>query len=122
MGHGTCQRPDRQGAMVITEQDGTLQRRTAGGRRPGVKGARAQRPLERGPAGRRMAMIDMGGGPEETVAADLALEGALGQVGMGLPGGFAFDAGKFDPVAHQVFSCSTPRRIWSASMLSNRAR
>ena len=69
-----------------------------------------------------MAMIDMGGGPEKAVAADLALKGALGQVGMGLAGGFAFDAGKFDPAAHQAFSCSTPRRIWSASMLSNKAR
>ncbi len=31
-----------------------------------------------------MAVIDMGGGPEEAVAADFALEGAVRQIGMGL--------------------------------------
>ena len=58
-----------------------------------------------------MAVIEMGGGSEKAVAADFALEGSLRQIGMGLAGGFTFDAGKFDPVAGHLFtSCSTPRR------------
>ena len=40
---------------------------------------------------------------EETVAADLALEGAGRQVGMRLARGLAFDARKFDPVARHRF-------------------
>ena len=46
-----------------------------------------------------MAMIEMRRGPEESIAADFALKGAFRQIGMRLTGGFAFDAGKFDPVA-----------------------
>ena len=64
----------------------------------GIEGARPQRTFEARPAGRRMAVIDVRRGPEEAVAADLALERAGRQIGMGLARGFAFDAGKFDPV------------------------
>jgi hypothetical protein len=56
-----------------------------------------------------MTVIDMRGGSEKTVAADLALKTAVRQVGMGLAAGDAFNAGKFDPVAHG--QASTPRRI-----------
>ena len=45
-------------------------------------------------------MVDMGGGSEEALLAHLALVGSLGQVGMGLPRGAAFDMVKGDVVTH----------------------
>src|SRR6185312_6196073 len=88
-----------------------------------VEGARAQRPLELHPAGRRAAVIDMRRRAEEAVAPDLALIGSFRQVGMGLARGPALDARELDPVltAHAVVSFRTPRRIWSSSIDSNSA-
>src|SRR6185312_14195610 len=115
--------PDGNHAIGILQQTSAFQRRTGLRCSLGIERARAQRPLERGPAGGCVAMVKMGRGTKETVAADLPLEGALRQIRMRLARGLAFDAGEFDPVAaHALASFSTPRRIWSASMLSNRAR
>src|SRR5665213_681302 len=123
MAHRLRYRPDGNSAMRIGKQKRAFHRRALRRGRLGVEGAGTQRACKRGPAGGRMAMIKMRCRPIEAVAADLALEHAFRQVGMRLAGGFAFDTGKLDPVAgHRFTSCRVPRRIWSASMLSNKAR
>ena len=53
------------------------------------------------PAGGRMAVIEVRGGAEEAFLADLALEGARGQVGVRLARGLAFDLGKVDVALHE---------------------
>src|SRR6185369_6728746 len=76
-----------------------------------VIGARAQRPFPAPPAGRRMAVIHVRRRAEEAFLAELALEGALGQVGMGLARGKAFDLGKCDVLgaAHGVLRWTSRR-------------
>src|SRR5581483_11001996 len=66
-----------------------------------IEGARAQRPLPSAPSGRRMAMVHLGGRPEEALASEFALVGPLGQVTVRLARGDALDTRKADPVAHR---------------------
>ena len=104
--HGARDRPDRDPALRIGEQRHGTEGLVALFRgRNRIEGAGLERSLERRPAGGRVAVIEMGGGSEETVAADFALERAGGQIGMGLAARLALDAGKLDPVFH----VSTPR-------------
>jgi hypothetical protein len=55
-----------------------------------IERVRAQRTFECHPSRRRMAVIEVRGGPEETFLADLAFERAGRQIRMRLPRGFAF--------------------------------
>ncbi len=113
--HRRLATPQRDPAMGVGKQQRAFVR--LGGRRldrlHGVEGAWPERPLEVRPAGRRMFVIDMRRRPEETVAADLALERAGRQVGMRLARGLALDTREFDPVAaaHATVSFRTPRLI-----------
>src|ERR1043166_6304932 len=125
MRHRLGQPPDGELAGGIGQQRDGAERLVGGVRRGlGVEGARPQWPFERGPPRRRMLVIDVRRGAEKAVAADLALVGSGRKIRMGLARGFALDAREFNPVlgAHAALSLSTPRRTWSASMLSNRAR
>ena len=58
------------------------------------------------PAGRRVPVMELRGGAEEALLADLALVGALGQVGMGLARGRALDLAQRNPVLGHGSSCS----------------
>src|SRR5690606_11107776 len=75
-----------------------------------VEGARPQRSLEAGPAGGRARVVDEGGGAEEAFLGNLALVGALGQVGVSLARMAALRATDGDPVAggHHGSSLYTP--------------
>jgi hypothetical protein len=67
-----------------------------------IEGARAQRAFPAGPAGRRVLVIHHGRRAEEAFLAQLALEGALGQVGVRLARGAALHAWKRDVIAGHV--------------------
>ena len=65
-----------------------------------IERARAERSLEPGPCGRRVPMVQLGRRPEETLAADLALSGALRQIAVRLTRSLTLDARKRNPIPH----------------------
>ena len=75
-----------------------------------IEGTRAQGSVERRPARRHMAMIEMRRRTEKAFTADFALIGSAWQVRMRLARRFTFDMRKLDPV-FRAHACSTPRLI-----------
>jgi hypothetical protein len=67
-----------------------------------IESARPQRPFERHPAGRRVAVVHLGRRPVEPFLAELALVRVGGQVGVRLARGHAFDSRERDPLPHQI--------------------
>jgi hypothetical protein len=106
----------RHGLGQLPEADfdsGVLQHHARGpGRRVGgvharkVERAGPQRTLEVDPARRRATMMQEGGGPEEALLGNLALVGALRQVGVSLPGVDALRRADRDPVALRHYGSS----------------
>src|SRR5579863_5359187 len=77
MRHGLHAGPNGNRAMRVGEQNGAFQWRARGSRRLGVEGAGAERALERGPAGGRVAVVEMRRRAIEAVTPDLPLEYAV---------------------------------------------
>src|SRR5258705_250753 len=91
--HDAAGPPQPQADMGVVQNLRRIPRRRLRLVEPGeVEGPRPQRPFERHPAGRGMAMIEVGGGAEEPLLADLALVGAGRQGGVSLARGDALDS------------------------------
>src|SRR5438105_4003515 len=98
--------PDAQSQMRVAEDARRLPRaRARGGELREVECPRSQGALPLGPAGRRMRVVELRGRAVEAFLAHLALESALGKIGVRLPRGASFDARKRDPRLHGPDSC-----------------
>jgi hypothetical protein len=99
--HGAAERPVTHAHRGVVQELGRIPRRRFAARELGaIEGVRTQRPFEVHPAGGGMHVIEMRGGAEEAFLADLALERAGGQVGVGLARGLALDLRKMDVALH----------------------
>ena len=73
-----------------------------------IEGVRAQRTFEVHPARGRMPVVEMRGGTEETLFADLALERARRQVGVRLARGLTLDSREVDVAFHEHLGRGVP--------------
>jgi hypothetical protein len=119
--HAARELPVTQLAMRVAENNRRVPGRSRAALELGqVEGVWPEWSLESGPAGGRVAVIEKTRRPEEPFLAHLALEAALGQVGVRLAAGDALDAREPDVILHPGLTPGRPRRAAAAAPRAGR--